>query len=84
MENGNVHDLLVGDVAKLLGMSPQRVREFDAVLQPSRGTLGVRLYSREAVETFQAWRATHEESDRTAPASAEAFAAWRAEHGGNQ
>ncbi len=45
-------ELAVGEVAKELGVSPQRVRQLadEGKLPARRGPYGVRLFSREAVE----------------------------------
>ena len=48
--------LLVGDVAKLVGLSTERVKQLDAELRPERTPSGGRIYARTVVEAFAAER----------------------------
>lgn len=45
------------DVARLLGVTPARVRQLDRMLLPQRTVSGVRLYDRRVVERYLEERA---------------------------
>jgi excisionase family DNA binding protein len=56
--------LTVGDVAKLLGVSRDRVVQLDGELRPDRTASGVRLFRRELVDMYAGARAQRQNERR--------------------
>jgi DNA-binding transcriptional MerR regulator len=51
------HTMTVGDVARVLGVTADRVRQLDADLKPVRGTAGHRRYDPAMVKKLATLRA---------------------------
>jgi len=56
---------MVGEVARMLGVSDQRVRQLDDILKPDRTATGVRLYDPARIEKVAAKRAARKTEEET-------------------
>src|ERR1700704_6012554 len=62
--------MLIGEAARVLGLSTDRVRELDDILNPRRSSGGMRLYDPRAVERLRHERDETREARRAAKEAA--------------